>query len=190
MDFTEIVGFLITMAAILYMFIKRAKDVRKSPSTPEDSAHEEEQEQAEILKDFLKSLEVDMDESQDFKSLPKPKTAKPEPPPRIPHEAKPKLKPAYKRDSFDEEFKFRSDLDDLQMKTNIEERKLKLSIKNKYEGDYGEHLLSAEFRGEKKPQLIGYKNASHIKSLIRSLPSKKDIVLLHEILEKPKGFKF
>lgn len=189
MDFTQVVGFLVTMAAILYMFVKRAKDVHKSRHTHEEG-HLEEHEQAERLQDFLKSLEVDMDESQDFKPLPKQKVSHPEPPPKPP-EATLKPKPAYNQESFNDEFKFRSGLDNFQTKTNIDERKLKINIKNKYGADdYGEHLLSPEFRGEKIPELVGYRRASSIKRLIRSLPSKKDILLIHEVLDQPKGFKF
>lgn len=188
MNFTEVVGFLVTMAAIIYMFVKRAKDIRKSHHTHKEGDHEE-HEQAEKLQDFLKSLEADMDESQDFKSLPKQKVSKPESPPTMPFEA-PRIKPAYRRETFNEEFKFRSDLDNFQTKTNIDERKLKINIKSKYGDDYGEHLLRPEFRGEKMPELVGYREASRIKMLIRSLPSKKDIVLLHEVLDQPKGFKF
>lgn len=186
MDFTEVVGFLVTMAAIVYMFVKRAQDRQKSSHTHEEGREEHEQEAN--LKEFLKSLEIDMEESEDFKPLPKPKVVT-SVPPTVPQRA-PKPKSIYKHGPVEEEFKFRSDLDDFKTRTNIEERKLKVGIKNKFEGDYGEHLLSAEFRGDKMPTLIGYKRPSRIQRLIHSLPSKKDIVLLHEVLDKPKGFKF
>src|SRR5690349_21021028 len=72
MDFTQIVGFLVTMAAIIYMFIKRAQDMRKR-----SHEHEEEGEhQEEKLKDFLRSLEIDMEDSEDFRPPPKPKVSK------------------------------------------------------------------------------------------------------------------
>lgn len=183
MDFSEVVGFLITMAAIIYMFIKRSQDARKRSQThdePEDGEHH----QAEKLDDFLKSLEIDMKESGDFKPPPKPKVSKPEP--RAAYHKAPPPRPLQKQ----EKSKFRSSIEDFKMKTNIEERKLKVNSKNKYEGEYGDHLLSSQFKGNKIPGLIGYKRASRIAKLIHQLPSKKDIVLLHEVLDKPKGFKF
>lgn len=180
MDFSEIIGFLIAVAALIYMFIKRAQDARRrSENKEEDEEHGHE----DRLKDFLKSLEIDMDESEDFR--PPPKVSKPKPVPVYREE--PRI--IEKKKPLHEDFKFRSDLEDFQMKTNIEERKLKVNIKNRYEANYGDHLVRPEFRGEKMPHLIGYKKASRIKNLIRDLPSKKDLILLHEILEKPKGFK-
>lgn len=185
MDFSQILGFLITIAAILYMFIKRAKDRHERSHTDEDDTHDEPH-QAEKLKDFLKSLEIDMDESKDFKSAPKSKVSKPKPSPIYSEMPRPK----HKAETFQEEFNFKTDIENFKMKTNIEERKLKIGIKNDYEENYGEHLLSTQFRGEKIKGLIGYKRPSKIKRLIHSLPSKKDIVLLHEVLDKPKGLKF
>ncbi len=172
MDFSQILGFLVTMAAIIYMFTKRAKERHKG--------HSESGEHEERLDEFLRSLESDMDESKDFKDKPKSKGVK------VTEVSKSKA--VHKDESFQEEFKFRSGLDNFQTRTNIDERKLKIDIKGKYGDDYGEHLLSAQFRGEKIPTLIGYKRASRIKGLIRSLPSKKDMILLHEVLDKPKGF--
>lgn len=187
MDFSEIVGFLITILAIIYIFVKRAQDTRKRSQTHEDESYEGHH-QEEKLKDFLKSLEIDMEDSEDFTPPPAPKAPIPKPLPV--HREAPKPKPVHKRNPLQEEFKFRSDMDDFQLKTNIEGRKYKVNIKNKYEEGYGEHLLSPEFRGEKIIHLMGYKRSSRIKKLIRSLPSKKDMVLLHEVLDKPKGFKF
>lgn len=188
MDFTQIVGFLVSMAAIFYMFIKRAQDRRKSSHEHEEDVHQEEK-----LKDFLRSLEIDMEDSEDFRPPPKPKAFKKvsEPSryemPKKEHYEEPK-KALQKKESIHSEFK--TDLDDFQMRTNIEDRRLKLSVKSKFEDEYGEHLLSPEFRGKKIPHLIGYRKASRISKLLQNLPSKKDMVLLHEILEQPKGFKF
>lgn len=188
MDFSDIVGFLITLAAIFYMFIKRAQDARKRANEHENE--EGEPHQADKLKDFLRSLEIDMEESEDFRPPPQPKITKSESKPPLVNPRPPILpRQAPKRSNLESEFSFRSDLDDFKMKTNIEERKLKIDVKNKFEGDYGDHLLRPEFRGEKLPRLVGFKKPSRIRLLLSSLPSKKDIVIINEILNTPKGFK-
>ncbi len=185
MDFSQVVGFLVTMAAIVYMFVKRAQDLHKRSQAQDNDPHEEHHQHT--LHDFLKSLDTDMEESEDFKPSSKDKFVKPEPLP-VYHKKKHESKPSNKYDFTQE--KFKSGLDGFQTKTNIDERKLNINIKNKYDHADGEHLLSSQFRGEKMPHLIGYRRSSRIKSLIRNIPSKKDLVLIHEVLDQPKGFKF
>lgn len=182
MDISDIIGFFITLAAIFYMFFKRAKDLR-NPSNADDM--DEEQQQADKLKDFLKSLEIDMEESHDFKPPPKPQITKVAAKPLVREMSKPT--PIYKKE---EKGSFKSDLDDYQTKTNIDDRRLKINIKNRFEGNYGEHLISKEYRGEKVQKLVGNRKSSRVKNIIRSLPSKKDMVILTEVLNPPKGFKF
>lgn len=177
MDFSQVIGFLVTMAAMIYIFVKRAKDRHQG------SHNHEEHEQAEKLEDFLKSLEEDMDESKHFRETEKAEVK------NVTSPVAPRAISTHTAEPPRGEFKFRSDLDNFKTKTNIDDRKLKIDIKNKYAENYGEHLLSSQFRRENKiPEVIGFKKASRIKGLILSLPSKKDMVLLHEVLDKPKGF--
>lgn len=182
MDFNNIIGFFVTLAAIAYMFMKRPKDAHNDS---EDSDQDEDHEQAEKLKGFLKSLEKDMDESSDFK---------PSSQPEITQKKNQSYQPK-KAVSQSSESKFKSNMDQYSTRNAIEDRRLKINLKNKYEGDYGEHLLSQEFKSiahggkSQKFYLIGYKKPSRIKKILRSLPSKKDMVLINEVLNTPKGLK-
>lgn len=183
MDFRDVIGFFVTLAAIAYMFIKRVRDARNRPDpSPEEDEH------GERLEDFLKSLEEDMEESKDFKPipkpLPKPKIVKPPTEAYAVKKSKPPKQPHKEKEDG-----FRSTLDGYTSHSSIEDRKLKTNIKSLYEGDYGEHLLSKGFRSDGKDEVrfVGLRGSSRAKKLLRSLPSKKDMILINEIFNKPKG---
>lgn len=181
MDFSEVIGFFVTLAAIAYMFIKRVRDTRDRPDLSEDGNEENK------LEDFLKSLEEDMEESKDFKPAPIPKVVKVTPKPLSVQKIK---QPTPKQVLKQKEGEFRSNLDGYTSYSAIEERKLKTNIKSQYEGDYGEHLLSKGFRHDPTHEIfssVGMRGPSRVKELLHSLPSKKDMILINEIFNKPKG---
>jgi hypothetical protein len=189
MDFSEVIGFLVTIAAILYMFIKRIQHDRVK-RTREYEHEDEEQNDEERLKDFLKSLDIDMEESKDFKP--------PSPPPK-PVVIKPKVnQPFYKQvkqektsqKRVDHNYSFKSSFDDVQSTNAIENRKFKDNISDKYPSYDGDHLVREEFKHRNISEKINYKRSSRIKTLISDLPSKKEMIILNEVLNQPKGFKF
>ena len=64
MDFSQFIGFLISIVAIIFMFKKNKNDDMER-STRADG----DEESSNTLEEFLKSLEDDLDASKDFKKL-------------------------------------------------------------------------------------------------------------------------
>ncbi|KIC75477.1 hypothetical protein DB41_HL00100 [Neochlamydia sp. TUME1] len=187
MHIIDTIGFLVSVAAMLYMLIKLVQPNKRSKKLA--SIQDDDPLQAKRLQDFLHSLNADMEKSKNF-TPPSPKNLKPA---SLPPEHKKKTiyhQPAYKKKTSKEENKFKSNLDGFQVRNQIEERQFNMNSKNKYEGDYGDHLLSQGFRENKSAPPLIYKRSSRIKNLIHHLPTKKDLIVIHEVLNPPKGFRF
>ena len=86
MDFSEIIGFIISLAALFYLLFKRSPSSHEHNQTvTEKLAKEEEYNQKEQLKRFLRSLDDEEEEEDDYVEIVTPKpTFKPQNTPVIP----------------------------------------------------------------------------------------------------------
>lgn len=91
MNLIEFIGFIISFLAFLYLMFRRVfEDISRNSRSPEELRRKTEMKQEQKLKEFLKSLEVDMEETEDYGEEPTPVRSLPSPIPP----PKPALKPA------------------------------------------------------------------------------------------------
>lgn len=170
MDFFQFIGFIIILIFAFFLAYKRIKEERLRRKNPEKFEEERREQQAK-LKNFLKSLEVDMEEEE----IPRPK---PSPPPK-PKPPAPKPKP---HRTVGNEFSYKADLDKYKSKVDLEGFKYKTTLEDRY-------------KRQPKPTdapayEVAYKEGPpRIRTLLERLSSKKEMVLFQIIMEPPKGLR-
>ncbi len=71
MNFVEFIGFVIVILAMFFILIRRAMEERRRRKYPE-LFEKEEQEREKALKEFLRGLNVDVEEVEELKPEPPP----------------------------------------------------------------------------------------------------------------------
>jgi hypothetical protein len=162
MNFIDFLAFVITMLLFIYL---SARQVWGSKKRMQESYDDE---------------ELDYEEVDEDNTMPSHKT--PPPPPRVP----PKLKAAksQRKDTFAEGYEFKGSLEGYRQKSVIAERKLTPSLEKRYESAY--EIGDAHVDPYAIKQRAGISRGLHI---VKALKSKKNAVILHEILERPRAFK-
>lgn len=185
MSLVEFIGFIVSLAAMIFLIVKRVWDETQRRRNPEKYAHETE-EQEQTLKEFLKSLDMDLNSE---KGVPPqhPSVAKPKKAVKTPYIASSSAPHKQKVDKF----QFKSSLDDHHQETSIEKRTLKTSIRDPYRDHIEEEILSSEFRkGEKSAyEIINVRKKSRASKIIHGLPSAKDMLVIKEIFGPPKSMR-
>lgn len=148
----------------------------------------EQQEQDRLMKEFLQSLDIEVEGESEFEQPARKKA--PPPPPKRQAPLKSKQKQTTHR-NLKGDFEFHSNLDDYSKKNVIENREFKTNIVDKFAEGYGDKLVSKGLRSSQSvsrpyKQKIERKR-SRAKKLISSLDTKKDMVLLKEIFGPPKS---
>jgi hypothetical protein len=186
MDLIEFIGFVITFFIFVVLMLKRSYERWKRYQFPdEEEGGGEPKDQEQQLKDFLKSLEEDMEEVKVERPLPpippKPKIIKP--PPKAPVE-KPKppkpLKPVGA---------LATSVDKRTLATKVDKRHLETRIEDRFAGTtvVSDHFQQAP---EYDPYRLKKKGKeARIRKLLGGLKSTKDMVLLHEILSRPRSLR-
>jgi hypothetical protein len=191
MDISQLVGFIISVIAILFLVRKRVKEEKHRKEHP-DQYENEQLKQQEQLKGFLKSLDIDMEDKGQFSPPPRPVVK----PPRPAQQTK-TLAQAQKKDGkppkpqriVADEFKFKSGHEYYEQKTSIEQRKMKSPLEERYKDIYGDRVVSLDLREDPTHtyEVIQQHSISRARGLIQRLPTKKNLVLLHDIFGVPKG---
>jgi hypothetical protein len=188
-NIVEFIGFIISMVAMSIILIKKARDERHRRKNPEQ--YEKEQEaQGANLKDFLKSLDIDVEDEEQF-SPPKPVG--------LQHIVKEKkqgmtLGSSSKQSSrqLQNNYQDSSHYDNQRFKTSIDNRKFKTSLDDRYK-DYGERvtskMINKDIIKKEEYQVIRRTKTSPAKQILKRLKSTQDMVILHEIIGLPKSLK-
>lgn len=158
-------------------------DKRRQQQREEGDLDEDEQKKA--LKTFLKSLDGDMeglDEEEEAKPVLK-KTPPPAPP-QIYEKPKPHRK-------VEDEFRYQTSIEQRKLETPVQQRRLETAIELR-KHDFGAHIVSPDLRH--KPDayaraLVETREPSRALLLISRLGSKKEMVMLQEILNPPKALR-
>jgi len=190
MSLIEFIGFIISLVAMIFLMSRKVWEERQRRKNPEE--FEDQDQQGEILQDFLKSLEMDMKEAQ-------PPGPPPPPPPPLPEPvflrqtaySQSMEKPKPERIVADE-FQFRSKLDKYKPMTAIERRKFKTSIDDRFKDPYGNKIVSPDLRGVHSTQaydILQKGDKSPASEVIRQLPSLQNMVILYEVFGPPKSFR-
>lgn len=161
MDVVELIGFLISFFAFVFLMFRRA--MRKGTEEADEDTEQEKK-----LKDFLKSLNIEVEEEEEEL------VQKPVRPPPLPRPPKPLPHKGFETYSFD------SKLTSYKQQSAIETRKLQTQLQASMD--------------EKSPQykaavndyhMIQKEKPSRVKKIILGLRSPKDIIILNEILKRP-----
>lgn len=184
MNILEFIGFIVSLITFIFLLYRKIRDEILRKNHPEL----EEQEEQDKLQAFLDSL--DMDESD---QVVKPKPLPPPPPPAPLNlsvkvrkdykayqpslsstlQAPPEVKKDYAFHANMDAYRQKSDVDLVSRGTTLEQRMKKSQVVSKqYRSDEGYHEIERA-----KP--------ARARKLIASLKSKKDLIILHELLSRP-----
>jgi hypothetical protein len=173
MSIIEFIGFIITMIAMSLLFIKRVKEERRRRDHP-DEVEEEGLPPTDPMKQFLRALERSDDEQDEERHMVQP----PQLPLLMPTKQKRPEKKALTR-----EFLFQPQLEKHHLNPKlagflqeraIDSRKLSSSLDDRYtENTYEVHRKETTSYGMK---------------VIDRLHSRRDMMICHEILSRPKGW--
>lgn len=180
MSFVEFIGFLISFLAFVFLLLRPIFEIWRRPKMGEEGESVRSAKD-QHLRDFLKALDIDMEESGGVHSLQKPKLKEKKfLSPRLPVErAKVKALPL----DFGREAEERAE------KVETKNRQLDLEIKSRFSGS---SVVSSRYRdvvGPNPYDKIHFETPSRAKILLNRLSSKQEMVLLHEIFSRPKSFR-
>ena len=180
MNFVEFIGFIISIVAIIFITIKRYRDEKYRRQHPE-LFQETEEEKQQALKDFLSSIDIDLNDEQ-FSAQQRPVV--PPPPPQA-SSASHKISKGPKG----EDFYFKTNIEHYRPETKIEKRQLKTAIEERHLGSFEDRLLSPEFRKnhDSAYEIVEFDRQPRIQKLMEGLPSMQQMIIIREIIGPPKG---
>lgn len=178
MSFFELIGFVIMAFVLISPIIKKIKeegigDTRDQMNDDEDRV-EEKHEREEIVKEFLKSLDMDFEEEK----------VKPPPPPPPPAPGKRMTRAQARK----EKFAFKGKLTDRHQTSSIEER----HVNTRVEEGGGNHLVSARFSEmpKNKAYVIKERKAgSTLNGRFLDKAARRDLLLMHEVMSPPRSLR-
>ncbi len=181
MNLIEFIGFIITMIAMFAILVRRSMEERKRRKDPEAYEREEE-EREKALREFLRNLDVDVEE-------PKKKPASPPPAPAVTEESpKPKARPSRTvRDNYE----FASRIKQYEETKGVQSRVFETEIGQKEFDEIGQEIVTGDLFMQ--PGLGAYEigqpssGTSRGAKILKRLERPSDIVIYHEILAKPRG---
>lgn len=192
MEISDFIGFIASVLVLLLFIGRHILSARRRQQHPEEAALEKKEQKA-ALKNFLKSLEVDMEgldeEEEEEKVMPRialKKATPPSPPPQITQQPE-KPKP-HRR--VGDDFRFQTHVEQRHFETAVEKRRLETAVE-KRKRDFGANIISPDLRHAPDAYsraLIETKEPSRALELVARLGSRKNMVILQEILNPPKAF--
>lgn len=187
MTFIEFLGFLVMMFAFAILIMRRIFEERRRQMNPE--AYKQEQtEKEKALKEFLRTLQIDVEEG-----------SPPPPPEPLPiSEEVDFIEETGTHRTVRKQFRLRSEIEKERDISVVGDREFKPRMEDRYERVHlGEGVVSSElaledlerrfpgvdrmFPGEEKAK------PSRARALVSGLKSRKEMIILHEIIGPPKG---
>jgi hypothetical protein len=194
MDFDQIIGYVVTFLALIYfMRQSRRKEATKSENS-QDAVHEKHA-RAKKLKDFLKSLndEMDDDDDDEIEKLPikhKPLHKNVVVPKKV---VQPDYKPdLYHQKSTIEDRRLKSSIEERKFQTSIENRHLRTNIESRYDDPYGKRTKILDLKSQADApsyDVIGKSGGSKANEIMANLKSRKQMIILQEIISPPKSLR-
>jgi hypothetical protein len=169
------------------MIRERAEQERYRPSEPHEKKNKPLFDKENILKDLLKTLDLDIEDEDEETVLEKRERhrrhAPPPPPPPV--YKRPMSVPTQQKD-LEKSFEFMSTMDDYNFEIKADKRKFITSL----DGEAGEHLIDSELLY--KPQQEEYiireeEEPPYIQKVFSSLDNPRDFIILKEVLSPPKS---
>lgn len=179
MEISDFFGFFFSILVMLFVFGRYLLRRHKNP--------EDEKQQKKTLKDFLKSLDVDMEgldeEEEAERAMPRVPVMKQPPPPPPQIKAKPHRK-------VEDDFRFQTRVEQRRFETKVEQRRLETAVEKRKQ-DFGANIVSSDLRHGQDAYaraLAHTEKSSRGLELVSRLGSKKNMIILQEILNPPKAF--
>ena len=188
MSFIEFFGFLISISAVIFLALRHTWEEWQRKKYPEKYALDKEK-QGDVLKDFLKSLDVDLED--DAPPAPKPIPKIPKAVVKTPSVAKVRvqLPKKIKQSLLDEEFSYQTSLDQYKQITQIENRKLKTSIGDDAKKFAYDRVGSADLRVKRDAYSLIQKveEPARGRKVLSRFKYSADMFIIQTILNPPKG---
>lgn len=185
MTLIEFISFIITMILVIYLSSRRAAQDRKRQLNPEQYEDEENANFQEMVRLLNLSPE-------DAEALERELKGEPAPPPPPPKAAPPKPRVQKKKvtRTLSDRYALRTNIENFKQRSKVAEREFDTNIEHRYETPR-ESIITQNLRvaPEKDPYALKRKNKVRINKILDSIESKKDMILLHEILDRPKALK-
>lgn len=188
MNFTELIGFLITMVILGFLFFRQVWEQRQRAKYPE-KYEQIDREREEALQEFLDTLEgEEKKKHQEVLEEPPPQIELPKLRPE------PQPEPRLKELTPDTRFDFETKLEEYDSKTLIEGLKLQTKIGGGYAESLGAgykqrvfdtQLGTGDVGGEYAIHAGGYR--SEAKRLVQQSRALKNQIIVRDILGPPKG---
>lgn len=184
MSFVEIIGFIISFLALIYLFFKQQSIARYRQEHPE-AFKEEEIAEEDPLTELMKAIEKETKAREAARHLPPP-------PPKVIQKPKP-LKPPplaaslndYHLESQIERRRVESQVEKRKLKSSLENRTLKSTLSQKLE-EKGVHTIpSSHHYGIEE----GFTEPSRAEIALRRLTHRRDLIIYQEIIDKPKSLR-
>ncbi|MEM1283098.1 MAG: hypothetical protein AAGG81_06045 [Chlamydiota bacterium] len=188
MNLIEFIGFIITMILVIYLSSKRAIEDRKRRLDPNYDEGEEDDNFREMV--HLLNLSP-----EDVKALERELKGEPAQPPPPPNVMQQKTKTAAKKRvtrTLSDQYALRTNIENFKQRSKVAEREFDTKIDHRYEKPRKPIITqSLRVEPERDPYAtigLGSKK-TRIKQILDSLESKNNMIILHEIIDKPKALK-
>lgn len=190
MTLIEFIGFLVSIFTLFFLYIKKNREERRRRQHPEQNESEEAGSE-DALKDFLRSLEMDMDEMEENQ---KKQIRQPPSPPPLPPVVNPKktsTKPEKRLRTVQDEFSYKTKIEDFRQVSAVEERNFQPGITNKQFEDFGAHVVSEDLnvKNARAYQITDSLTESRLSKFVHQIPSRRDLLIYQEIMMRPKAFR-
>ena len=160
MSVVEFIGFVVSIIAMFFLIIKRVYDEIYRRRNPE-KYEEEEELKDQRLKEFMRTMHIEDDEEE---RMPLPRNA-----------LKPlTLPPPTPKQIVKSKKAFKNPMESYKRETAVEKRKLESSNESRY----GAAIDDAY-------QFVRRSVPSRAEGIINTLPSRRDMLVIHEIFGKP-----
>jgi hypothetical protein len=184
MSFVEIIGFIISFLALIYLFFKQQSIARYRQEHPE-AFKEEEIVEEDPLTELMKAIEKETKAREAARHLPPPL-------PKAVQKPKP-LKAAplaasledYHLESQIEKRRLESQVEKRKLKSSLENRVLKSSLSQRLE-EKGVHAIPPSHHPGIEKGLVG---PSRAEMALRRLAHRRDLIIYQEIIDKPKSLR-
>jgi hypothetical protein len=177
MSWQEIFGFLFSVIALIFMAIKSIADEKKRLKD-DQSERRESEDQDQVLKDFLGSLDMDMKEA---KKIEKRKTLE-----RPSKQVQQPKKQSHRL--IKDTYKLESKIENKQLATKVDKRELTTSIEDRFY-NIKDEITSSDFSSSTDdPYSLKEKNEIPIiRKIMSKLPASRDLLVYQIVMGKPKG---
>lgn len=193
MSLIEFIGFIISLVALIVLYVKRVREDRYRRAHPEEFEGED-KEQGDQLRDFLRSIDMDMEDDKRRPVPPPPKPQQASKQKAVPKKKKEPVQsytPARTQKSSSENYQHNTSVEDKKRDSIRDQRRLQMDINERHDDPFGKRQGLVDLS---KPQSSSYeviKISTRNRALesMKQLKSKKDLVILSEIINPPKALR-